>query len=93
MSHFDLLGHYNRIEFYNSGNDYVGSLLFRGDQIQGKDKSCLTQGHHMNAAPLLQLNVDPAGMWTNWGEMRLLSFLWVTTGTGNIQLYCPDVWH
>lgn len=49
----------------------------------------------MDAAPLptLQFNVDPVGMQPNWGEIRLLSFLWVTTATRNIQLYCPDVWH
>lgn len=41
----------------------------------------------------LQFKVYPVGMQPNWGEIRLLSFLWVTTATRNIQLYCPDVWH
>lgn len=29
-----------------------------------------------------QFNVDPVGMRPNWGEIRLLSFLWVTTALG-----------
>lgn len=40
-----------------------------------------------------RFNVDPVGMQPNWGEIRLLSFPWVTTATRHIQLYCPDVWH
>lgn len=79
---------------YHHGNGHVGGHSFPSDQRQMEDKRCLARRLHLRVQPpSLQLHVDPAGLQPNWGEMRLLSFLGVTTATGNIQLYCPDVWH